>query len=138
MRKHPPTRLIILLLVYALATLVHFIHNAEFLADYPNMPAAWTREGVYLAWLGMTTVGILGTFLVIRGHQMAGLLFLAVYALLGLDSLGHYVLAPLAAHSLAMHATILLEVTTAALLLIQAVKLITARALLKEPGGQKT
>jgi hypothetical protein len=53
----------------------------------------------------------------------------AVYAALGLDSLGHYVLAPMSAHTAAMNATIVLDVTAAALLLIEAVKLIAWRAL---------
>ena len=33
-----------LLLIYAAASLAHFIHNAEFLTDYPGMPASWTRS----------------------------------------------------------------------------------------------
>jgi hypothetical protein len=50
-------------------------------------------------------------------------LFVAVYAALGLDSLGHYVLAPMSAHTVAMNSTILLDVTAAALLFIEAVKM---------------
>ena len=114
MRTQP---LLALLLVYGAASLVHFIHNAEFIAEYPGLPATWTRAGVYGAWLAMTAVGILGWILVSRRFERAGLLLLAVYAILGLDSLGHYVLASLSAHSMAMNATILLEVTAAALVL---------------------
>lgn len=107
-----------LLLVYGTASLVHFIHNAEFLPDYPGLPATWTREGVYLAWLGMTAVGICGWLLLKRGLRLAGLAALALYAALGVDSLGHYVAAPMASHSLAMNATILVEVSAAALVLV--------------------
>jgi hypothetical protein len=46
-------------------------------------------------------------------------MLLAIYAALGLDSLGHYVLAPLSAHSSMMNTTILLEVGTAALVLLE-------------------
>jgi hypothetical protein len=49
-------------------------------------------------------------------------LFLAVYAVLGLDSIGHYVLAPLSDHTVIMNSTILLEVVAAALVLIEVVK----------------
>ena len=118
-----------LLLIYGVATLVHFIHNAEFLGDYPNMPATWTRAGVYFAWLGMTFIGVAGWFLVVRGFRLAGLALLAAYAVGGLDSLGHYVLAPLSAHTVAMNATILVEVTAAAALLVEVVRQ-TARRML--------
>lgn len=112
-------RLIALALLYMTASLIHFIHNAEFLADYPNLPQTWTRMSVYLAWLGMTALGAVGLLLVIRGLRMAGLLLIAVYSILGMDSLGHYVAAPMAAHTAAMNFTILLEVGTAAVVLIE-------------------
>ena len=123
--KHLP--LLVLVLVYGAATLLHFIHNAEFLRDYPRLPQTWTRASVYLAWLAMTAVGISGWMLLSRGRVLAGLSALVVYAALGLDSLGHYVLAPLSAHSLAMNATILLEVTAAALVLVEVTRLMLGR-----------
>jgi len=116
------------LLVYGAASLVHFIHNAELIAHYPGLPTSWTREGVYLAWLGMTAVGVCGWWVLSRGYPVAGLLVLAGYALLGLDSLGHYALAPFSAHSTAMHVTILLEVAAGASVLVLALRLIVARA----------
>lgn len=120
-------RLTVLLLVYAAASLLHFIHNAEFLADYPGLPDSWTRFGVYGAWLGMTLVGVIGWLLVRARREIAGLPLIAVYAACGLDSLGHYVVAPLAAHTLAMNATILFEVAAAGLVMIEAVRLLTRR-----------
>ncbi len=116
-----------LLLAYGAASLVHFTHNAEFLADYPGLPLSWTRGDVYLAWLAMTAVGLLGWWLLRRGHAIAGPLVLAAYAVLGLDSLGHYFLAPFAAHSVAMNATILTEVAAAALVLGYALILVIRR-----------
>ena len=110
--------LLILLLVYGVASLVHFSHNAEFLADYPNLPESWTRAGVYLAWAALTAVGIGGWMLMRHGFVRAGLLLLGMYAVLGLDSLGHYVVASFSDHTLDMNLTILLEVTAAALVLI--------------------
>jgi hypothetical protein len=119
--------LLALLVAYGLASLVHFIHNAEFLADYPGMPSSWTREGVYLVWLAMTLIGVVGWLLATRGFQVAGLLLVALYAVCGLDSLGHYVLAPLSAHTAAMNSTILLEVTAAALVLAETLRLLARR-----------
>ena len=64
-----------------------------------------------------------------------GLLILAIYAALGVDSLGHYVLAPLSEHTVAMNSTILFEVVTAAFVLIeimrQLVRQISQRVYLK-------
>jgi hypothetical protein len=105
--------------VFFAASLVHFVHNAEFLADYPGLPATWTRSGVYAAWLAMAAIGLAGWFLVRRGYRLPGLAALAAFAVAGLDSLGHYVVAPASAHTLAMNSTILLEVTAAALLLVE-------------------
>jgi hypothetical protein len=121
--------LLALLLAYGLASLVHFSHNAEFVRDYPNLPAAWTRAGVYGAWLAVSAVGIAGWLLLDSGFVRCGLFLLAVYAALGLDSLGHYVLAPLSAHTFAMNATILAEVTAAALVLIEVARQLVRHAL---------
>ena len=127
MRASEQRTLLVLVLLYGVASLVHFIHNAEFLADYPGLPESWTRSGVYLAWLGMTAVGLCGWWLVSRGHVTAGALVLAAYALCGLDSLGHYFVAPFSAHTGAMNATILVEVVAAALVLVQAGTLMVRR-----------
>jgi hypothetical protein len=112
-------RLLLAALIFCAASLVHFVHNAEFLADYPNLPPSWTRADVYLAWVALTLVGGVGWFLETRRYRFAGLVVLAAYAMFGLDSLGHYVLAPLSRHTLGMNVTILLEVTTAGLLLVE-------------------
>lgn len=109
--------LLILFVSYLIASLIHFIHNAEFLAQYPNLPESWTKNGVYLAWLGMTAIGIIGWFVHKFGFRKTGLTILGFYACLGLDSLAHYVVASIHAHTIWMNVTILLEVTTAALLL---------------------
>lgn len=110
--------LTIVLLVYALTSLIHFSHNAEYLTDYPNLPESWTRAGVYWAWVGMTAVGLAGWMLIWRGQRRWGMPLLVIYAFLGLDSLGHYVVAPVSQHSLVMNATILAEVSAATLVLI--------------------
>ncbi|MEN9537776.1 MAG: hypothetical protein RLZZ126_11 [Pseudomonadota bacterium] len=116
-----------LLLAYAGASLVHFIHNAEFLADYPGLPSTWTRAGVYGVWLGMSALGLLAWALWRRGWPRLGLITALLYASLGLDSLGHYWLAPMSAHSVAMNTTILAEVGAAALLFVTSAWLLITR-----------
>jgi hypothetical protein len=107
-----------LLVLYALASLLHFAHNAEYLALYPNLPASWSRAEVYLAWCGVTTVGLLGYVLFRTGHHRAGLTVLAIYGALGFGGLLHYTRAPMAHHTAIMNLTIWTEVAAAALLLI--------------------
>jgi len=118
-----------LLAAYAIATLVHFMHNAQFIADYPNLPKTWSATTVYVAWIAMTLIGAAGWALVARGRTITGLLVLAVYAALGLDSLGHYVLAPLSAHTFAMNATILVEVSAAACVMLEVARQLAAQVL---------
>jgi len=127
LRAMPSKALPYLLVAVAAASLSHFIHNAEFLADYPGLPQTWTRAGVYGAWIGMTMIGLVGWFLVRAGYHVIGLVLLAVYALCGTDSLGHYAVAPLSAHTAAMNVTILLEVSAAALLLFESLRLLVRR-----------
>lgn len=110
--------LLVLLIAYGAASLLHFVHNAEFLAAYPNLPPSLSRWNVYAAWLGVTAVGVLGYLLLRRGFQVAGLGVIAVYALLGFGGLAHYARAPLSEHTATMHLTIWLEAATAALLLL--------------------
>lgn len=127
LRSSERTTLLPLLVIYGLASLVHFTHNAEFLAEYPNLPRSWSPAHVYLAWVGMTAVGIVGWLLLSRGVRLAGLFVLALYAILGLDSLGHYVLAPLSAHTAGMNATILAEVTAAGCVFLEVARQVARR-----------
>lgn len=119
--------LLILLLAYAAASLLHHVHNAEFLHEYPNMPAWLSPARVYAAWVGVTAVGLTGYLLIGRGYQLAGLAALTVYGALGLDGLGHYTLAPWSAHTITMNLTIWLEAGTAMLLLAAVAALMLRR-----------
>lgn len=131
MYKPMQKTLLIFLLIYGVASLIHSVHNAEFLADYPNLPDSWSRAGVYFAWIGMTVVGVIGWVLVTRSYHLSGLLLLAIYAVFGLDSLGHYMVASLSSHTLIMNLTIFLEVTAATLVLIEVAKQMIRRMLRK-------
>ena len=104
-----------LLLLYCGASLLHFVHNAEYVAEYPNLPAWISRGSIYGAWLAIFAVGLVG-YVLHRGHYaLVGLILLAIYTALGFDGLLHYGRAPLAAHTAGMNATIWIEVVTAAL-----------------------
>jgi hypothetical protein len=113
-----------LLVLYGLASLVHFGHNAEYLSDYPNLPAWLSRLQIYGAWFGITAVGLVGYKLYRRGRAFVGLWLLALYASLGFDGLLHYRRAPLASHTVAMNLTIWSEVAAAALALVAVVSVV--------------
>ena len=102
--------------LYCAASLLHFAHNAEYLAAYPNLPVWLTRSQVYVAWLGVTAIGALGYWVHRVGNELAGLGLIGLYAALGFDGLLHYGRAPVAAHTPAMNLTIWFEVGAAAIL----------------------
>ena len=110
-----------LLFLYLAASLLHFAHNAEYLADYPNLPAWLGRFDVYLVWIVQAAVGVGGYALWRRGRRLAGLLLIGAYAAAGFDALLHYTRAPFSAHTPLMNFTIGLECFAAAVLLIAVV-----------------
>lgn len=124
-----PKVLFTLTAAYFLTSLGHFSHNAEFICEYPNLPAWLTRAQVYAVWAAITSVGALGLFLMRKRFMAAGLLLIAVYAALGFDGLGHYALAPIELHPLMANVTILSEVAAAALLLPVALWLLASHTL---------
>ena len=115
------------LVAFAIASLVHFVHNAEFLKEYPGLPESWTSTTVYGAWLALSAVGLIGWLAMRAGYAVIGLVLLGGYAAGGMDSLGHYWVAPWSAHSTAMNLTIALEVGTATLLFIDVLRRLVLR-----------
>jgi hypothetical protein len=115
------------MIVYGAASLLHFVHNAVYIQAYPNLPKWITPFGIYASWCAITAVGALGYWLYRKVSRVGGLFTIATYALLGFGGLDHYVVAPIGAHSTAMNATILAEVSAALALLIY-----VAHALLAE------
>jgi hypothetical protein len=107
-----------LMALYCATSLLHFAHNATYLDDYPNLPAWLSAAGVYAVWLAESAVGVIAYVLVRMNRIITGLIVSAIYAMFGFDGLGHYVLAPMAAHTAVMNATIWAEVIAAMLLLI--------------------
>lgn len=99
-----------LFILYTLASLAHFSHNAEFIAVYPGLPVWMTRESVYLAWLAIASIGVLAIAANWRGWTRIAAVLIMVYGLLGTDGLLHYTLALCSEHTLVTNATIWAEV----------------------------
>ena len=110
--------LLVLMIVYGAASLLHFVHNALYIQEYPNLPKWITPLAVYASWCAIAAIGILGYRLYRKVSHALGLLVIAIYALLGFGGLDHYVIAPIGAHSSAMNATIIAEVSAVSALLI--------------------
>jgi hypothetical protein len=126
-----PKHILALAALYCVASLTHFVHNAEYIAFYPNMPAWITRENVYVAWLAITGVGIAGLVLALIGFQLAAAVFVGVYGSLGLDGLGHYALALCSQHTFAMNFSIWFEVITGVALTVACAQLVKQRVSLR-------
>lgn len=115
-----------LLALYFIAGLAHFVHNAEYLADYPNMPPSVTRASVYAVWFGQTAIGVLGIVLAVLRRRVAAAVLVGVYGALGLDGLLHYTLALSSEHTWVANLTIWSEASLGLLLLL-AVALVGVR-----------
>jgi hypothetical protein len=118
--------LLVLMLLYGAASLLHHMHNATFLDDYPNMPAWLSVADVYLAWSVVAVTGVAAYLLLRGGFRTTGLLVAAAFASFGFDGLAHYAVAPWSAHTIGMHVTILTEVLLAAAVVV-CVALLLAR-----------
>lgn len=110
--------LLIVLIVYCCASLFHFVHNAVYIDDYPNLPAWISVAGIYLSWLGITSIGVVGYLLLQFGWRVAGLASVGVYGSLGLDGPAHYRLAPMSAHTFTMNLSIWSEAVAGVIVLV--------------------
>ncbi|MES2283368.1 MAG: hypothetical protein V4542_18280 [Pseudomonadota bacterium] len=119
-----PRHIQILLVVFFAANLVHFTHNAEYIAYYPGMPFSFTREKIYLAWVAGAGVGLLGLLAYRARLKILGLALLAAYGAVGIDGLAHYTLALCSEHTLATNLTIWFEVLAGLSLLLSSAVLI--------------
>jgi hypothetical protein len=103
---HLPRHIWFLLAVYFVASSTHFLHNAAYIAYYPNMPSWITTDRVYVAWCVVTAVGIAGLVALRLRLHAAAAMFIATYGALGLDGLAHYTLALCSEHTFMTNVTI--------------------------------
>lgn len=127
MNKASSKTLASFLLAYTAASVFHFFHNAIYLDNYPNMPDWISQLGVYSALMAIVATGVIGYLFYSLGYRTLGLIVLGAYATFGFDGLGHYALAPVAAHTFTMNLTVWLEVVTAAFLLAVIIVLLVKR-----------
>jgi hypothetical protein len=123
-----PRHIWFLLAVYFVASSAHFVHNAAYIAYYPNMPSWITSDRVYLAWSVVTAVGIAGLMALRLRLPAAAAVFIAVYGALGLDGLAHYTFALCSEHTFMTNVTIWSEAVSGLCLLVASTVLVTSRA----------
>ena len=122
-----------LLAVYFFASSAHFVHNAAYIAYYPNMPSWITSDRVYVAWCVVTAVGIAGLVALRLRLHAAAAVFIAVYGALGLDGLAHYTLALCSEHTFMTNVTIWSEAISGLCLLGASAVLVTEQGLRRLP-----
>jgi hypothetical protein len=127
-----PKYIWILLATYFVASGAHFIHNAAYIAYYPNVPPWITPDRVYVAWSVVTAVGVAGLVALRLRLHAAAAIFIALYGALGLDGLAHYTLALCSEHTFVTNATIWSEAISGLCLLVAATALVTRQT----PGRQ--
>ena len=115
--KYPPRPLLIIGFVYLVASLTHFVHNAEFIDEYPNLPAWLARSDVYLAWAATLIPCVLAYWAWARGREAWAFGLFAAWSALGFLGLDHYYIAPVSAHSKSAIFTIFFELLAGAGLL---------------------
>jgi hypothetical protein len=125
--QHMPRHIWFLLALYFAASSAHFVHNAAYIAYYPNMPSWITSDRVYVAWCVVTAVGIAGLMALRLRLQAAAAVFIAVYGAFGLDGLAHYTLALCSEHTFMTNVTIWSEAALGLCLLVASAAFLTNR-----------
>ena len=126
---HLPRHIWFLLAVYFIASSAHFVHNAAYIAYYPNMPSWITSDRVYVAWSVVTAVGIAGLVASRQRLHAVAAVLIAVYGALGLDGLAHYTLALCSEHTFMTNVTIWSEAISGLCLLLASALLVTKQGL---------
>ena len=111
MRKQTQSLLLLFLIASIISTNLHYTDNATFIENYPQ-PDWITVSGIYLTWMLMTLIGIVGYWLYTQEKLWISYLCLGIYSLTGLSSFTHYFYGAISNFSLKMHALIWLDVIT--------------------------
>jgi hypothetical protein len=90
MSKAPSTTAVRNVLIASIViTLLHYTDNYMSIDEYPQ-PGWIHGETIWLAWSLFTLVGIAGYLMYRDGKRVAAGIYLLVYSITGLSSLGHY------------------------------------------------
>ena len=108
MRSNYRNLLLLFLIASIVSTNLHYTDNATFIANYPE-PAWITASGIYITWIVMTIIGIMGYWLYSQEQLWVSYLLLSIYSITGLSSPAHYFYGAMSNFSPKMHAFIWLD-----------------------------
>ena len=89
-----------------IASLTHSVHNAEYIAFYPDIPLGLARETVSLAWVAGASVGLEALLVARTRLKLPGLVLIAAYGASGIDGLAHFTQGLCAEQTLAINLSI--------------------------------
>lgn len=105
-----------LLVVNLIVTSLHYTDNAIFISRYPQ-PNWISVGGIYLTWIVLSSIGIVGYWLYRQQKFTIGLIALGIYSLTGLSSFAHYFYGSFSQFSAKMHLFIFADVAVGTMLL---------------------
>ncbi|BCV49413.1 MAG: hypothetical protein WStaPseu_34790 [Shewanella algae] len=97
-----------LLLATFCSSILHYVDNLLFFADYPE-PVWLHPHMIDLFWFVMTPLAPWGYLQLKKRHSATGTVLLLIYGLANMLTLGHYQFAPFESISCKIHLFILLE-----------------------------
>lgn len=116
MRSKNQALLLLFLIVSIVSTNLHYTDNATFITNYPE-PDWITVSGIYITWIALTIIGIIGYWLYTQAKLWLSYLCLSIYSITGLSSPAHYFYGAMSNFSAKMHAFIWLDFLTGASIL---------------------
>lgn len=94
--------LLLLLVISIISTFIHYTDNFFSFEQYPQ-PDWITLSSIYISWVVLTAIGIIGYSLYRSRRFGLAYLCLLLYSITGLSSLGHYLYGNLSDFSMKMH-----------------------------------
>ena len=116
LQRNHQSLLLCLLIASVISTGIHYTDNFLFYQKYPQ-PEWITLDSIYICWVILTLVGIMGYWLYRVGNLGGAYVFLSIYSLTGLSSLGHYLYGAMSEFSFKMHLFICTDALTGMALL---------------------
>jgi hypothetical protein len=103
--------LLVILAASIVSTAIHYGDNYFAIERYPG--PEWIKGPViYVGWIVLTAIGVLGYVLYRRAMYLPAILCLLVYSYTGVSSLGHFLYGDWSEFTTAMHVSILADGVT--------------------------
>jgi hypothetical protein len=112
--------LLAILAASIVSTAIHYADNYFAIERYPG--PEWIQGPViYVGWIVLTAIGVLGYVLYRRAMYLPAILCLLVYSYTGVSSLGHFLYGDWSGFTSAMHVSILADGVTGSAVLAFAI-----------------